>query len=242
MFSCLLFNNCKAWFDIILAPLIRSFDDPLRSIECRSWLPFLIAIFDLNSPISEIFLRNLVKPIIHLAKSIGVSVISNCIDVSISVFTFKRDDEIHSSKFISILDGFLFFVFRNESFMRDCSIEVCFEFRIVFFSWIRVWLNYRINNFFNFRAFLNSWIFYWGWLLIVKPKGSIFLSWISSISFLNSLLARESSLCFVSYFAFTFFNSSWRRYSWTFHESEFCFIFSFISCTLSTSLWNHCAS
>ena len=165
--------------------------------------------------------------------------ISNCVDVSISIFTFHDCNKFHSSKFISILNSFLFFVFRNESFMPNSSIVICFEFRILFFSWISVRLNYRINNFFNFRVFLGNWIFYWAWLLIVKPKGSIFLSWISFISFLNSLFASSSSLCFVSYFAFTFFNSSCLKYSCTFHESEFCFISVTIVPILSTSLWYH---
>ena len=170
-----------------------------------------------------------------------MSRISNCIDVSISILAFHYNHEIHSSKLISILNGLLFLVFRNKSFMPNCSIEVCFEFRILFFIWICVWLNYWINNFFNFRFFMNL-IFYWGWLLIDKPKSFKFFSWISFISFLKSLFFNWSSACFVSYLALTLFNSSWRRYSWTSHSCEFLMISSWMIPTLSTSLWNHCAS
>jgi hypothetical protein len=56
------------------------------------------------------------------------------------------------------------------------------------------------------------------------------------------LFFNWSSACFVSYFAFTFFKSSWRRYSWTSHSWEFFMISSWICPTLWTSLWNHCAS
>lgn len=221
----LLFKS-KTFLHIILAPLIRSRNDSVRSIVRRSLFPFLIAIFNLHDSVCFIIHRKVfVSFIVHLTESEGVSWISNGSNVPVSIFTFHHNHEIYSSKFVCILNKSLFFVISWESVVSNRSFMIRREF----------W-------FFSLCIFCTYWIFYRASLLIVKPNSFRFFSWISFISFLKSLFFNWSSACFVSYFAFTFFKSSWRRYSWTSHSWEFFMISSWICHTLSTSLWNHCAS
>ena len=64
----------KTFLHIIFAPLIRSFDDSVRSIVRRSLLSFLIAILHLNYSVCFIIHRKVfVSFVVHLTESEGVS-------------------------------------------------------------------------------------------------------------------------------------------------------------------------
>ena len=216
----------KTFLHIISAPLICSRNDSVWSIVFCSVFPFLIAILHLNDSVCFVFNRKVfVISVVHLTESEGVSWISNGSNVPVSIFTFHYNHEIHSSKFVCILNKSLFFVISWESVVSNRSFIIRREF----------W-------FFSLCIFCTYWIFYCSSLCIVKPNSFRFFSWISFISFLSSLFVIESSLCFFSYFAFTALTSSSLRYSWTSHSWEFFMISSWICPTLWTSLWNHCAS